>query len=78
MRHTLRRRLRVGIRGKGKTNVKKARRDLLATHLWKEEATRIKEEEEEERQKGRRTKKDRSWDDKTRPKEQNGTRGNEN
>ena len=49
---TLRRRLRVGIRGKGKTNVKKARRDLLATHLWKEEATRIKEGEEEERQKG--------------------------
>ena len=53
---TLRRRLRIGIIGKRKINNTKARGDLLATHVWREEATRIEEEEEEVRQKESRTK----------------------
>ena len=56
----LRRRLRIGISKKRKIEAKKARRDLLATHIWKEEIARIEGEEDEEEQKERRTNKTRN------------------
>ena len=41
--------------GKRKLDIRKARRGLLATHIWKEETTRIEDEGKEDGHKGKRT-----------------------
>ena len=45
---TLRRRLRIGAIKRGKIDVKRARREMLAAYIWNEESTRIEEEDGEE------------------------------
>ena len=53
---TLRRKLKIGTMKKGKIDVKRARREMLAAYIWNEEATRIEEENGGEQQRERRTK----------------------
>ena len=53
---TLRRRQKIGLTKRGKVNIKKVRREMLAGYIWREESFRVEMEKEERGKRMKKTK----------------------